>query len=76
MKEKLIEILGLTPDASDEAVIAAVTSLETVNAVRLQTQAEQEEINKIVRESCGALNQDGAKLVLAHRRETTAKTKS
>ena len=67
MKEKLIELLGLKADASDDAVVAAVQSLQRDAAAESDAKKQDAAIRALVNESHGALSYAAAKQVLADR---------
>lgn len=75
MKEKLIELLGLKTDATDEQVIAGVSSLKSIAASRQTPEAAEKEITTLVTRSGGALNREGAKMVIRDRKAAAAKAK-
>ena len=61
MKEKLIELLGLKADASDDAVVAAVQSLQREAAAESDAKKQDAAIRALVNESHGALSYAAAK---------------
>ena len=67
MKEKLIELLGLKAEATDDAVIAAVVELRREAAAESDAKKEETAIRTLIRESGGALSREAAKQVLTDR---------
>lgn len=68
MKEKLIELLGLKADASDDAVVAAVAKLQSAAAMQSAKDAGEKEITSLIQKSGGALNRQSAIQVLNDRK--------
>lgn len=72
MKEKLIELLGLDAKATDEQILAEVASLKSIAASKQTADAADKEITTLIRKSDGALNREGAKMVIKGRKAAAA----
>jgi hypothetical protein len=77
MKQKLIEMLDLKPAAdqtevTDEQVIFAVAHLQSQLLGHHNAAAYEKAITDLIVESCGALNRETAKEVLAQRKREAA----
>lgn len=73
MKEQLIEILGLDSKAEEKDIVKAVQALKAAADTRSAKDAGEKEITDLIQRSGGALNRDGAKMVLKDRRTHAAK---
>lgn len=75
MKEKLIELLGLKADATEEQIVAEVSTLKSVAASKANVEANEREITQVIQKSGGALNRQGAEMVIKNRRSAAAEAK-
>lgn len=89
MKEKLLELLKLPTDTSDEKLIAVIGTLVTENATLREENDEllaapaesdlakfEKRIQKKIAESSGALNREQAITAITHQDEAAAKAKA
>ena len=74
MKEKLIEMLGLKADASDDAIVGAVNGLVTETRSAKSHAALEKKIAAKIAESGGAMNREQA-LTAINAQEANAKKK-
>ena len=72
MKDKLIELLGLKADATDEQIIGEVSTLKSIAASKANVEANEREITQVIQRSGGALNRQGAEMVLKNRKAAAA----
>lgn len=75
MKKQLLELLGLKPDATDDAVVAAVKLLTDGAAAAAAITAEQAEVNKLIAKSAGGLTERSAREVIRNRAAYAAQNK-
>jgi len=75
MKEKLIELLGLKADATDEQIIGEVSTLKSIAASKANVEANERETQVVIQRSGGALNRQGAEMVIKNRRAAAAESK-
>jgi hypothetical protein len=81
MKEKLIELLNLTPiapatEVTDAQVVHAVQKLQSAAAAETDAKKADREIRALVAESGHALSYDQAKQVLADRKAAAKSQKA
>jgi hypothetical protein len=76
MKDKLIEILDLAPDATEVQIIDAVAALQTEAKAKAITNAREKKIQKKISESGNALNREQAAMAIDHQEESDARRKA
>ena len=64
MKDKLIEIYKLKPDATEEQIVAAATQNMQIAGDASTHHAREDAIRKKINESAGALSRDQAVMAL------------
>jgi hypothetical protein len=76
MKEKLIEILGLKADATDQQILDSVELLKMEADAKAETNGREKKIRAKIAESGGALSREQASMAIEHQEEANTKRKA
>lgn len=76
MKEKLIEILELKADASEGAILAAVSDLVAQAKAKAVTNSREKKIRNKIAESNGALSREQAIMAIENQEEADTARKA
>jgi|GEM_PF-3856624 len=69
MNEKLIQILGLPANASEDLIVSTVAELKEEAAAKATTNQREKRIRSKIAESGGALNREQAIMAIDHQDE-------
>lgn len=75
MKEKLIELFGLSKEATEDQIVETAANLKEALAEKLKNSELEKAIRAKIAESGGALNRENAILTLTHQKQEDAKSK-
>jgi hypothetical protein len=72
MNDKLIELLGLAPGATEAQIISAVSLIQARSRAYQNLEESEGAIRKLIAASYGTLPREGAVLALDHQRAAKA----